>query len=176
MPHSEADMSAETTKLRIKLGGAEIEYEGDAEFLKTEVMAKVDKIFDLFGARPDLQVQTTIEANGAPIKVPSETLTQTHLSTSTIAVRLGAKGAVELALAAAANLVLGQSKHRVTRAEILAEMKSASAFYKSTMSNNLSNTLKTLVKEDRLREVATDTYALSHSEKVSLEHKLSQAH
>lgn len=45
----------EITKLRVKLGGAEVEYEGSQSFLKAEIMPTVDKIIELVKVQTDLQ-------------------------------------------------------------------------------------------------------------------------
>jgi len=170
-------MTEEKTKLRIKLGGSELEYEGGSQFLKDEVMPMITRIIDLVGDRPELkapaQVIEVIE--GAPIQLPSHA-TAGRLSTTTIAARLKAKGAADLAIAAAAHLTLAANKTQVTRPEILAQMKGASSFYKSTMNNNLTNTLQTLVKAGRLLHVEGETYALAHGERTALEERLAQAH
>lgn len=50
----------ETTKLRVKLGAAEIEYEGGTQFLKDEIMPTVGKILEMVEARADLQKPTPI--------------------------------------------------------------------------------------------------------------------
>jgi hypothetical protein len=179
----EVNMSDAKTKLRIKLGGGELEFEGSEQFLKDEVMPTIEKLLDLVGSRSDLRAPSLpIETNGALIQLPSESVASAHStttmehSTSTIAALLKATAAADLAIAAVAHLVLGQKKDRVSRDDIHAEMKNASAFYKSNMQNNLSNTLRGLVKAGRLHEVATDTYSLPHNERTLLEAELAEAH
>ena len=57
-----------TTKLRVKLGAAEIEYEGGTEFLKNEIMPTLGKILDMVEARSDLQrVSRAPQLEAAPI-------------------------------------------------------------------------------------------------------------
>lgn len=48
-------MNKEQTRLRVKLGAAEIEYEGGTQFLKDQIMPAVDKILEMVYARVDLQ-------------------------------------------------------------------------------------------------------------------------
>ncbi len=167
-------MSEGNSKLRIKLGAGELEFDGTEQFMKDEIIPMIKEIA-LMGARGDLQAPPTIEAKGTPIQLPPKAMADVHLSTSTVAAKLKATAATELAMAAVAHLVLGQHKHRITREEILTEMKSATFFYKSSMTNNMTNTLKQLVKATRLNEVATDTYSLPHREKIALEEQLAQA-
>lgn len=61
----------QTTKLRVKLGAAEIEYEGGTEFLKDEIMPTVGKILDLVEARADLQRVSSVPQLEA-MMVPQE--------------------------------------------------------------------------------------------------------
>src|SRR5262245_33355251 len=114
----EVNMSDEKTKLRIKLGGGELDYEGSAQFLKDEVMPMVSRIIDLVNTQPQLQAPIpTIEAKGTPIQLPP-TVGLDH-STSTIATLLNASTGSELIIAAIAHLVLVQKKATAKRAEIL---------------------------------------------------------
>jgi hypothetical protein len=168
-------MNEERTRLRVKLGAAEIEYEGGTSFLKDEIMPAVSKILAMVEARVDLRSTATPLLDGvAEILVSSETTDLSH-STNTIATLLEANSATDLAIAAAAKLTLVEKKERMSRQEILDEMKTATSFFKSSFTNNHSNTLKVLLKADRLRLVAADTYALSHKERKELEALLADA-
>ena len=162
------------TKLRVKLGAAEIDYEGKTEFLKDHVMPTIGKMLEMVQDRTELQralpatiapvVQATMDQSRSALGVPQ--------STNTIATLLQAKTGGDLALAAAAKLTLYDTNETPTRGEILHEMQTATTFYKVTMSKNLSGTLKQLAKEDKLRLVAKDTYSLSHKQRQLLEQKL----
>jgi hypothetical protein len=167
-------MSEGNSKLRIKLGAGELEFEGSEQFLKDEIIPMVKEVV-LAGVGGDLQTPPTIDAKGTLIQLPPKAMADVSLSTSTVAAKLKATAASDLVMAAVAHLVLGQEKHRITRDEILTEMKSATFFYKSSMTNNMTNTLKQLVKAGRLNEAAADTYSLPHKEKVALEEKLAEA-
>lgn len=161
-------MSA-TTRLRVKLGAAEIEYEGESGFLKDEVMPTVSKMLAMVESRSDLQKSPpAVAADNLLASSDSGAVLDHSLSTSTIATKLKANSSGELAIAAAAHLTLVQGRGRITRQELLDEMKSATSFYKSSFNNNLTNTLKTLVRKDRLRLVSADTYALSAKELADL--------
>ena len=96
------------------------------------------------------------------------------MTTNTIASRLGAKKGNDIVIAACAHLSLAKGADTFTRSNILAEMKLATNYYKQTMSKNLSNSLKTLVNQNKLLETATDTYALEASTKAQLEAQLSE--
>lgn len=77
-----------------------------------------------------------------------------------------------MVLATAAFLQLGQGKSSFTRGELLKSMKLATAYYQDTYSGNLTAMLKRLVMAKRLNQVGTEVYALSASERQSLEAKL----
>jgi hypothetical protein len=169
------------TRLRVKLGAAEIDYEGNDQFLKDEIMPMVGKIVQLIETKVELQQPAPLlqlASSGEPLPASSETgrspegpLSQ---STSTIAAILQAKSATDLALAAAAHLTLVQQKDKMTRQVILTEMKGATGFYKSNDSTNLSSSLRTLVKQDKLRSISSDTYALANKERTRLEKLLAE--
>jgi hypothetical protein len=97
------------------------------------------------------------------------------LSTDTIATVLGAKSGPDLIIAAAANLHFVQGKQRFSRQQLTTEMRTAPAHFKDTFLNNLSKYLTGLTKSDRLRLVASDTYAISSKERQDLEAKLVSA-
>lgn len=169
-------MSEQTvTKLRVKLGAAEIDYEGGTDFLKEEVMPTIGKILEMVQERTDLQKVPSAVVAEAPARIPMRSAVGGAQSTNTIATLLQAKTGGDVAIAAAAKLSLYDGKETPTRSEILQEMQTATTFYKVTMSKNLSNILKQLAKEDRLRLVAKDTYSLSQKERQSLEQKLAEA-
>ncbi|MBA2125656.1 hypothetical protein DLM45_05385 [Hyphomicrobium methylovorum] len=170
-------MQDEKTRLRVKLGAAEIEYEGGAQFLKEEVMPTVGRMLELVQERADLQrpAPTMIQANAVEPPLPLANGSKSTHSTNTIATLLNASTGGDLAIAAAARLILVEGRETFTRADLLKEMQSATTFYKQTMSNNLTSTLKTLAKEDRLRLVSASTYSLSHKERQKLEQKLAEA-
>ena len=97
------------------------------------------------------------------------------LSTDTIATVLGAKSGPDLIIAAAANLHFVQGTQKFSRQQLTAEMRTAPAHFKDTFLNNLSKYLTGLTKSDRLRLVASDTYAISSKERQALEAKLINA-
>jgi hypothetical protein len=166
-------MSDDTTRLRVKLGAAEIEYEGGADFLKSEVMPQICKMIEMVESRADLQRPAPALQIEQHLDTP-QTLGNPPpaLTTSTIAAKLKASSATDLAIAALAHLIIYEGKLSVSRQEILDEMKSAPLFFKQSFVNNHSNTMKVLQKSDRLRLVATDSYSLSNKERKELEETL----
>jgi hypothetical protein len=120
------------------------------------------------GSTTRLDVKTpTFQAN---TDVPSF-----DLSTDTIATILGAQSGADLIIAAAGRLHFVLGKQRFSRQELLSEMRTAPAHFKDTFVNNLSKYLTGLTKADRLRLVATDTFALSSKERQEMQTKLASA-
>jgi hypothetical protein len=145
------------TKLKLKMGSIEIEYEGEEKFLK-------DELPDLLGTVKELG-DFADERGAAP---PSSNGKSTgdagskQLSTSVIASKLNCKQGADLIEAAAFYLIGVLNKETFTRDELIREMRSAKAFFKKSYVNNLSNYLKQLISGQRLNEVGTDVFSMPH--------------
>jgi hypothetical protein len=153
-----------TSKIRIKMGAIEVEYEGSEEFLKKELqelLSAVSRLYAQSGASPDgeLAVAHPGAGNGSG-KVAG--------TTATIAGKLACKSAPELMIAAAAHLTLVANKAEFSRKELLDQMKSASGYYKASMTNNLGNYVNNRVKAGELVEVRKGHYALSSKKLADL--------
>jgi hypothetical protein len=83
------------------------------------------------------------------------------MSTSNIAARLQSDSAKELVLCAMVNLQLMKNQKTQKRKDILNEMKTATVFFKATMTKNLTNTLRSLIKSNEINEISMDEYSLS---------------
>lgn len=163
------------SKIRLKMGGVELEYEGSDDFLREELPILLDKLYALAsfvssgprenGAGIDEGGQKGGEA-GAGIANPGQIGT-----TSSIAADLDAKTGPDLALAAAVRLTLGLGKASFSRKELLTEMQSATSYYNKNMSSNLSTMLVAMIKNKILREVAKDTFSLSADKKRDMENR-----
>jgi len=160
---------ADTSKIRIKMGDIEVEYEGAESFLRDELpelLAAVSKLHhDSAGASSDHSKKMH---NGGG---PKEDLKGT---TGTIAAKLDCKegNGKDLITAAAARLTFVLTKDSFTRGELLAEAKTATSYYKTTINNNLTTTLATLVKSGDFTEIAQGTYALGATKRGELEKRL----
>lgn len=146
-----------TSKIRIKMGAIEVEYEGSEQFLKKEVPVLLSTVSKLHaesgstaGAEPIVLDSGAGNGNG---KVKG--------TTGTIAGKLACKSAPELIIAAAAHLALVGNKAEFSRKELLDQMKSASGYYKASMTNNMGNYVNNRVKAGELVEVRKGHYALS---------------
>ncbi|WP_210164173.1 hypothetical protein [Bradyrhizobium sp. Ec3.3] len=157
-------MAGGDAKIKIKIGEIEIEYEGDASFLKN----------DLLGIFKELS-----NTNEHLLVTPKPTREKAHdshgaksagkHSTVTIATLLKAKTGPDLVTVAAAYLHFSQGKSEFTRAEILAAMKTATGYWQKNYTGNLSTSLEGLTKADKLRVVKEGVYSLPADETKRLE-------
>ncbi len=144
------------TKLRLKMGSIELEYEGEERFLKEELpnlLGSVKELGDLMAVGNEVS-----STNGKSIADS----TNNRLSTSVIASKLNCKQGADLIEAAAFYLIGVLKKETFTRDELIREMRSAKAFFKKSYVNNLSNYLKQLIAGQRLNEVGTDIFSVPH--------------
>jgi hypothetical protein len=154
-------MSSES-KIRIKLGPLEVDYEGTDGFIKEQLPA-------LLKTLQDFRVP---EVAGPDAPKPDIQPPRGQLSTNTIAQKLGAKSGGDLVRAAAARLGIALGKATFTRKELHDEMKTATSYYKKSMANNLDKYIKAVVDSGTLHLQADGLYSLSASGKTALEQKL----
>jgi len=163
-----------TSKLRIRIGEVEIDYEGTEEFLKQELPQLLKTAMELhnaagsaLGGDSDGKRKAGAGAGGSK-NVAS-------LTTGSIAAKIGAKSGSDLLLAAAGHLVLVKKIEPFSRAELLSEMKGATAYYKKNYSTNLSSYLKTALKDGPLSETAKNSFTLTAAARKDLEKRLADA-
>lgn len=156
-----------TSKIRIKLGAIEIEYEGSESFLKEELsdlLAAVAKLYKESGPPPETpNPPPNLGSVGTPIA---------QGTTATIAAKLAVKSGPDLILAACARMTFVSGQTSFTRKQISDEMKGATGYYKKTYFNNLSGYLEQLVKDQKLVEPASGTFALSIPTRTALEKQI----
>ncbi|MGF1594618.1 MAG: hypothetical protein ACFCUW_15155 [Kiloniellaceae bacterium] len=166
-------MGEEIAKIRMKIGQLEIEYEGSSSYLADGFLNLVEETASFYWKHrskiPIEPAPAQTDGNASPALPPGA-----DHSTNTIATKIKSKTGPDLIMAAAARLTLVENKERFTRVELLKEIQTASSFFKSTYRDNLSKYLKTMVKADRLRLVANNTYALPANEKKNLGAKLAE--
>lgn len=150
------------SRIRARLGDLEIEYDGSQEYIAKGLLAFAKEFLASFDAAPKVAARSETS-------IKRQT---TNLSTSSIAQKLGVKTGPELAIAAAAQLILVQKKDAFSHSELLAEMRAAKMFYKKSFHSNLGQTLKTLVSAGRLNHIGGDDYSLSAKETSDLGAKL----
>ncbi|MBZ0138670.1 MAG: hypothetical protein K8H87_02715 [Pseudorhodoplanes sp.] len=161
-------MTERSVVLKIAAGGVEVEYQGDIDLLRSQILPIAKEFLDAFGT----QRATTSAGHKTSNNASGQTF---ELTTDTIATLLGASSGTELLIAASAHLQFAKGKSKFSRQELIDEMRSAPNHFKETFVNNLSQYLGRLTKVDRLRAVGGDMYALSSKEKSTLEAKLANA-
>jgi len=160
-------------KIRIKMGSVEIEYEGSEEFIKGELLAMVGAICDL--CKATVSFAGSQDATSGPqsaIEPLSPEAPPLRLSPASVAAKLDCKTGSDLVLAASAYLTFVEHSDSFERAQLLDSMKSATGYYKSSYSNNLSKYLHGLVADGALLQEASGRYALSSLTRRELEQQL----
>lgn len=160
-----------SAKIRIKVGSMELEYEGDPSFLTGGLDTLLTTMGDLAGRLPEESAPASVIVKNATPPAPVGSF---NFSTNTIAAHLDAKTGPELVICAMAQLELVQGKASSGRAEILAEMKSATTYYNANMNSNMSKNLSSLTKAKRINQIGADTYALGAAEKKKVEAKVAE--
>ena len=148
------------SKIKIKMGSFELEYESDEAISKQDVLEMVEKLSALL-PKNALKLPKAEENGDQGDNSAGGQLKD--MSTSTIAQRLKIDSGSGLAKAAMAKLIIFGKQRTVKSKELLTEMQTAKTYYKDTYSNNLTTYLKTLVSEGTFLESGTDTYALSEA-------------
>jgi hypothetical protein len=160
-----------TSKIRIKLGQIEVEYEGPEEFNKQELLGLIKTVSELSktaGLAPLAAADSLTPASTGAL--PEKHGMQ--MSTSTIAAKTKSKKGPDLVLAAAASLAVMKNRNSFTRQEILEEMKTATGFFKTSYGGNLTVHLTGLVKSHKLLEISPGRYALEANTRTELESQL----
>ena len=155
-----------TAKLRIKTKGIEIEWEGEVEFLKSEVPDLIASIIQAIGGAP---VDSTGDDVGS-----DEPLNNLQFTTAAAAAKVQPKTAAELFKVALAKLQISDGVEPASRAAVLEEMKAAPKFYKPTMSGNLTKTIDALLAAGEINEPSTGNFALSQAQQNQLQTRISQ--
>jgi len=158
-----------TSKIRIKLGAIEVEYEGSEQFLKDELPQLLTAVSELYAKSAALKETPVGTVANAAQPGGAAALQGT---TGTIAAKLAVKQGPDLILAAAARMTFVLGKATFSRQEIADEIKTASAYYKKTYMNNLSQYLNNLMKDGKLLEPSTGTYSLSATAQTDLKARL----
>ncbi len=145
-----------TSKIRIKLGAIEIEYEGAEDFLKEELPELLKAVSDLYKSSGVVAVENVPRTGDG-----SSGSNGVQGTTATLAAKLGGGSGPDLTMCAAARLHFVLGKDKFHRKELLEEMKSASNYYNANYAKNLSALLGGLVKAGKLMEPSKDNYSLS---------------
>lgn len=162
-----------TKRVKLKLGLAEVEIEGEQDDLHDQALKMLEQMVELVPVQPIAETKTIPSPNTMEALEPPEAFghvaNEFDFSIDMIATHLDSKTATDLAEVACAFLHFVKGEHEFDRSEILDAMKSATSFYKGTMSGNLSKTLKSLVKNGSLLARPSGKYALSNKARQKAE-------
>ncbi|WP_303203559.1 hypothetical protein [Raoultibacter timonensis] len=147
-------------KIRIKAGMVEIEYEGDAEFLKDDLSSVINEIVDC-QKRGDLTMLANTVSAAGESAAASPAAAVHDMSVGTIASKLRVNSGPELLIAAAAHLTLVMKKDSFTRAELSREMRDAKSFFKKSYTSNLSKMISAQIKAGTILEGTGGSFSLS---------------
>jgi hypothetical protein len=152
-------------KFKMQIRGVQIEWEGEAAFLKDEIPSIVEKIVEAVSHLPD---ESDEEASGSPSgnKVGKFT-------TATMASKTKPDSASQLFLTALAKLQLSDSIDPAPRKQIHSEMKTVSSVYTPNMRGNMTKTIKQLMDNGSINEPDTGKYALSAQKFAEMKAKVS---
>jgi len=166
-----------TSKLRVKLGRMELEFEGSEEFIKQELMTVLTQ-FKTLGVTANALDEGDDSGRGASIAADESKTGKPidgTITTSTIAAKLKVSSGPDLVIAALARLCLVAGGARASRKQLVSEMKGATAYYRESYRSNLSAALKTLITSQRVNDLGSNHYSLSATERASLEKQLAEA-
>ena len=111
-----------STKVKIKIGSVEVDFEGSEEFLKSELMKLVTSVSELS------KESGMVVHPDEPGLLGQEEGKTIQWSTDTIASKLACKTGPDLVLAACAHLKFVIGKTSFKRLEILEDMQTATGF------------------------------------------------
>lgn len=166
------------SKIHLKLGGVEIDYEGENAFITDGLVKTIDEVLELVASQGDMlsdvasakhRLDSAVEEN-VPAGVTGSN--GEILATSSIASKLDVKTGPDLIMAAVAHFAFSHGKMSITRDELRREMQSATEYYRDTMNKNLTAYLNRLVKAGKLNRLAEGSYALSKTSRTEIKSKL----
>lgn len=167
------------TRIRVRKGDTEVEYEGSERFLKTE-LASLLRAASTLPSERSRQGQRAVARSAGLRKRGAESgdaaVGRRHSgggapssATAEIVAKIGYKHGTDLVLAACAQLGLRLGRQFFPRAALLAEMKTATEYYHTTDDRkNLSRYLKRLIKDGLVSERSPNVYTLTAAARKEL--------
>ena len=164
----------QASKIRIRMGEIEVEYEGSSSFSKKELLdllGDVSKLHDeKFGN--EAKHKPKDDAKSTQVKSAPTSTSAITSTTNAIAKKLGAKTANDLMYAAATKLSFVDGLDSFSKKQLQKEMRSATRYFKANMANYYGQTLSRVIDNDLLTEVGTDQYSIPDAARDKLESKL----
>ena len=169
------------TRIRVRKGDTEVEYEGSEQFLRTELssLLQAASTFPSGSGRraqsppadPAAPGRTSGGGKRSARKTPARARSVDAApagqdpgmppGVADVAARMGCRHGTDLVLAASAQLSIRAGEKSFSRAALLGEMKTAADYYKPVYGKNLSRYLKNLIRERQLEEPGPGIYALT---------------
>jgi hypothetical protein len=156
-------------KLRIKAKGIEIDWEGDVQFLKSELPDVIASIVEAIGystSDHDKDDGNTGAANSS--------LVTNKFTTASIAAKMQPGSGPELFKVALAKIQISDGVEPAPRAQIHNEMKNAPKFYKPSMRGNLGKMIDSLLASGEINEPSKGVFALSQATHEAILQRLNQ--
>jgi|HubBroStandDraft_1064217.scaffolds.fasta_scaffold221535_2 hypothetical protein len=148
-----------TSRIKLKLGDLELEYEGEAKTLTSE-LPKLLKVLSEIQAK-----------NPTEHRAPHSRGKLGQLSVTTVAQKLNAHKLPDLILAGAFTLTQ-RGSGTFEKRELRKEIRGATGFYKDAMRTNFEKALTRLAKTGRITHSGGENYALPPSEHESIAGRL----
>ena len=182
------------TRIRVRKGDTEVEYEGSEQFLRTELSSLLQAA-STFPSVSDRRAQSPPAHPAAPgrtsgggkrsaRKTPARARSVDVApagqdpgmppGVADVAARMGCRHGTDLVLAASAQLSIRAGEKSFSRAALLGEMKTAADYYKPVYGKNLSRYLKNLIRERQLDEPGPGIYALTARSRRELKKLLAE--
>lgn len=162
----------DATKVRVKFGILEVDYEGDGAFVRDGLLDLITDVVKLSKLVPAAPSAVIPREPSSRVDQPRASAGTGDLTISTIAAHLQPDGPQELILCAFAKLQIVDGMPKVERTEIGREMKQATAYYKSSMGSNYPRDLGRMVKAKKINELSSGVYSLTAASKLELESKI----
>jgi hypothetical protein len=163
----------EQVKVSWKIGSAELQYEGNENFLKSELPKLFRELLEIYKTGSEREKEMP---QLPPIKdelpVESSNGQKLELSLNAIATKLGIRGGQNFALAACAYLALVEQKTTFSYNDIREAMKLAHQFYNENQRKNLSKYIASLMKKRFLLERTPHIYAIEGTKLKELQDAL----
>jgi hypothetical protein len=156
------------TKLKIRIGEIELDFQGSEEFIKADMqrlLTNVSEIASKIHPPESNHFQDRINGHENP---PTNILG----TTNSIAAKLKVTSGPDLIMAAAAHLSFVKGLDKFHRKDILESLKSATTYYRQSYAKNLTSYLDNLLKSGQLTEQSNDVYAIPATIRQKLESSL----
>ncbi|HBU96596.1 hypothetical protein [Thalassospira lucentensis] len=159
------------SKIKIKMGAIEVEYEGTSEFLKEELPELLEAISILYRT-----VGEASESSGLAEVLPSgggqPSSGVIQGTTNTIATKLNVKSGPELIMAAAAQLTFVENKETFSTAMLREKIKEATQYVNKSILSNFASNKSKLIKSGNLSELSKDHFSIPMNVRNNIEAKI----